>query len=56
MNKVVINIVEQVCLWQDGASFGYMPKICVAGSCGRLIPNFDLCHFDRFKMEAQKLF
>ena len=27
MNKVAINIVEQVCLWDDGTTFGYIPRI-----------------------------
>jgi hypothetical protein len=26
MNKVAINIVEQVCLWDDGTTFGYIPR------------------------------
>ena len=27
-----MNIVEQVPLWHDGASFGYIPKSGIAGS------------------------
>jgi hypothetical protein len=32
MNKASVNIVEQVSLWDVGASFGYMPRSGVAGS------------------------
>jgi hypothetical protein len=33
MNKAAINIVEQVFLWDVEASFGYMPRSGIAGSC-----------------------
>ncbi|MBV2150903.1 DUF3704 domain-containing protein [Sphingobium sp. AS12] len=35
-----MNIVEQMSLLYECASFGYMPKSGIAGSCGRLIPIF----------------
>ena len=31
-NKAAMNIVEQVSLWDVGASFGYMPRSGIAGS------------------------
>ena len=31
MNKAAMNIVEQVSLWGDGASFGYMPRRDISG-------------------------
>ena len=34
-NKAAMNIVEQVSLWDVGASFGYMPRSGIGGSCGR---------------------
>ena len=34
-----MSIVEQVPLWHDGASFGYIPKSDIAGSSGRSISN-----------------
>ena len=39
MNKVAMNIVEQVSLW-NGASFVYMPRSGIAGSSSRTIPSF----------------
>jgi hypothetical protein len=32
MNKATVNILEQMSLWYDGVSFGYMPKSSIAGS------------------------
>ena len=32
MNKAAMNIGEQVSLWNDGASFGSMPRSGIAGS------------------------
>ena len=32
MNKAAMNIVEQVSLWDGGASFGYIPRSGIAGS------------------------
>jgi hypothetical protein len=32
INKAAINTVEQVFLWQDGVSIGYMPKSSIAVS------------------------
>ena len=40
MNKVVINIVEQVLLWDVGASFWYVLWSGIAGASGTTIPNF----------------
>jgi hypothetical protein len=35
-----MNIVEHVSLLYGGASFGYMPKNCIAGCSGRTISKF----------------
>ena len=40
MNTADMNIVEQVSLWNDWASFRYMPKWHIGGSWGRLIFSF----------------
>jgi hypothetical protein len=32
INKAAMNTVEQVSLWDGGASFGYMPRSGIAGS------------------------
>lgn len=37
VNKTTVSMVEQVSLWEDGASYGYMPKSSIAESCGRSI-------------------
>ncbi|ERE69834.1 zinc finger protein [Cricetulus griseus] len=37
-NNAAMNIVEQMSLLYECASFWYMPKSGIAGSCGRLIP------------------
>ncbi|ERE73974.1 zinc finger protein [Cricetulus griseus] len=39
-NNAAMNVVEQMSLLYECASFGYMPKSCIAGPCGRLIPIF----------------
>ena len=39
-NNASMNIVEQMSLQHDWASFGYMPKSDIAGSWSKLIPNF----------------
>ena len=39
-NNAAMNIVEQMSLWYDWTSFGYMPKSGIAGFWSRLIPNF----------------
>lgn len=36
MNRAAMNMCMQVSLQDDVASFGYMLKIGIAGSCGRL--------------------
>ena len=46
-NNTAMNIVEHMSLWQDWASFRYIPKSGIAGSWGRLFPNFlRNCHTD----------
>ena len=40
MNNAAMNIAEQMFLWYECATFGYMPKSCIAGSWGRLTLNF----------------
>ncbi|ERE66404.1 Protein of unknown function DUF3704 containing protein [Cricetulus griseus] len=37
INTAAMNIIEQMSLLYECASFGYMPKSGNAGSCGRLI-------------------
>jgi hypothetical protein len=32
MNKIATNIVEQVSLWDVGASFGYIPRSGISGT------------------------
>ena len=39
-NNAAMNIVEQMSLWYSWASFWYIPKSGIAGSWGRLTPNF----------------
>ena len=39
-NNAAMNVVEQMSLWYECASFGYIPESGIAGSLGRLIPNF----------------
>ena len=39
-NSAAMNIVEQMLLWYDRASLGYIPKSGIAGSWGRLTPSF----------------
>lgn len=40
MNKAVMNIVEQVSLWDGGASFGYMPLSGLLASLDSLVFPF----------------
>ena len=40
MNNAAMNIAEQISLWNYCEFFGYIPKRGIAGSWGRLIPNF----------------
>ena len=69
MIKATKNIVEQVCLWDSGASFGYMCRNGIGGYAqfSEKLPNdfqngrtslqiFDLSHFGRSKMESQSHF
>ena len=45
--NTALNIVEQMPLWCDWASFRYIPKSGIAGFWGRLIPNIlRNCHTD----------
>jgi hypothetical protein len=44
MNKAVTNIVEQVSLWDAGASFWYIPRSDRAGSSSKTIPSFLRSH------------
>ena len=39
-NNAAMNIVEHILLLYDKASLGYIPKSGIAGSRGKLIPNF----------------
>ena len=34
MNEAAVSIVEQISLWYDSASFGFMPKSGIEESCG----------------------
>jgi hypothetical protein len=40
LNRDARNIAEQVSLWNVGASFGYMPRSGIGGSCGKTILSF----------------
>jgi hypothetical protein len=40
MNKAAVNIVEQVSLWYNKASFGYIPRRSITVSSGRTISNY----------------
>jgi hypothetical protein len=39
-NKAAMNILDQVSLWNVGASFGYMPRSCIPASWGITILSF----------------
>ena len=39
-NSAAMNIVEQMLLWYNRASLGYIPKSGIAGSWGKLTPSF----------------
>ena len=44
-NNAAMNIVEQMSLWYECASFGYIPKSGIDGPFGRFIPSFlKNCH------------
>ena len=46
-NIAAMNIAEHMSLWHNWSSFGYIPKSAIAGSWGRLLPNFlGNCHTD----------
>ena len=55
MNNAAMDIVEHMSLWYDWASFGYMPKNGIAGSWGRLIPNFLRNHHIDFQSGCTSL-
>ena len=40
INKIALNLVEHVSLLHVGASSGYMPRWCIAGSSGSTMSNF----------------
>ncbi|ERE66736.1 Protein of unknown function DUF3704 containing protein [Cricetulus griseus] len=43
-NNAVMNIIEQMSLLYECASFGYMPKSGIAGSCARKLLSFRRSH------------
>ena len=55
-NKVAMNMSEQVSLWHDGASFGYMSRSDMACSCGRTIPKFLRKHQIDFQSSCTSLY
>ena len=50
-------MVEQLPLWENVASFGYIPKSSIAGPLGKSVPNFlRKCHIDiEFISECKSL-
>ena len=47
MSRTATSMSEQVSLWYNGVSFGYMPKNGIVRSWGELIPIFrSNCHTD----------
>ena len=40
INNAAMKFIDQVSLWNDWVSLGYMPRSGIAGSWGRLIPSF----------------
>ena len=55
MNNAVMNTVEQMSLWYECVSFGYIPKRGTAASLSRLIPNFLRNHHTHFQSEYTSL-
>ena len=54
-NNAAVNIVEHMSLWHNWASFGYISKSGIAGSWGRLFPNFlRNCYYD-FQSDCSSL-
>ena len=43
-NKVAMKILNQVSLWDVGASTGYITRSYIAGSLGRTIPSLLIKH------------
>ena len=54
-NNVSMNIVEQMSLYYDWASFGYMPKSSTAGFWDRFISNFLRNHHNDFQRGCTSL-
>jgi hypothetical protein len=50
-----MNIVEHVSLLHVGASSGYMPRSCIAGSSGRTVSNFLRNHQTDFQSGCTSL-
>ena len=55
-NSATMNIVEHVSLWYKWVPFGYIPKSGIAGSWGRLFPNFLRNHHTDIQRECTSLF
>jgi hypothetical protein len=53
--KAAVNIVEQVSIWYNGPSFGYMLSSGIAESWGRTIPSFSEKLQNSFPKQLYKL-
>jgi hypothetical protein len=56
IDKAAMNIVEQVSLWDVGASFEYMPRSGIVGSSSRTSPNFLRNHHIHFQSGCTSLY
>ena len=54
-NNAAINIVEHMSLWYDWTSFGYILNSTIAGTWGRLFPNFLRNHHIDFQRRCTSL-